>query len=111
MLAVLRLRGRIGIRKDTADTMRILGLDRKHALALHEKTSRVMGMIKKSEDYVTWGEASVELLSKLREKKGESKIYHLAPPRKGLKSLKKRWPKGDLGHRGDAINELIERML
>lgn len=38
-------------------------------------------------------------------------VFRLNSPRKGLKSKKKHYPKGDLGYRGKDINELIERML
>ncbi|MCD6371341.1 MAG: 50S ribosomal protein L30 [Candidatus Aenigmarchaeota archaeon] len=38
-------------------------------------------------------------------------VFRLHPPRKGFKSIKTHWPKGDLGYRGDAINELIKRMI
>lgn len=110
MLAVLRIRGRIGIRKETEDTMRMLGLDRKHSLAVIPKTAPNLGMIKKSEDYVTWGEAEEKTLEALKKKAG-GRIYRLAPPRGGFRSLKKRWPKGDLGYRGGKINELVERMM
>lgn len=109
-LAILRVRGRVGVRKDVERTMRMLGLHTKHALALMPKSSEIMGMIKKSEDYVTWGEVSKDLLEMLKEK-GKGNVYRLAPPRGGFKTLKKRWPKGDLGYRGNNINDLIKRML
>ena len=111
MLAVLRIKGRVEVREGIRDTMEILGLGKKHSLIFIEQTPSNLGMLKKSKDYLTWGEASEKTIEMLKEKKGAKDVYHLAPPRKGFKSLKQRWPRGDLGYRGDKINELIERML
>lgn len=38
-------------------------------------------------------------------------VFRLSPPVKGYKSIKKPFPKGSQGYRGDKINELIERMI
>jgi large subunit ribosomal protein L30 len=38
-------------------------------------------------------------------------VFRLNPARHGLKSIKKYYPKGDLGYRGEKINELLERMI
>ena len=39
-------------------------------------------------------------------------VFRLAPPSKGFKkSIKQHYPKGELGYRGEAINELLERMI
>jgi large subunit ribosomal protein L30 len=38
-------------------------------------------------------------------------VFRLTPPSKGLKSVKEFYPKGDLGYRGKAINELLKRMI
>lgn len=38
-------------------------------------------------------------------------FFRLTPPSKGFKSVKKHYPKGDLGYRGKEINELLERMM
>ena len=42
---------------------------------------------------------------------GMKKVFRLSPPKKGYKSIKRHYPKGDLGYRGDAINELLKRMI
>ena len=42
---------------------------------------------------------------------GMKKVFRLSPPRKGYKSIKRHYPKGDLGYRGNAINELLKRMI
>lgn len=38
-------------------------------------------------------------------------VFKLTPPAHGFKSTKLAYPKGDLGYRGDKINELIKRMI
>ncbi|MEM2878598.1 MAG: 50S ribosomal protein L30 [Candidatus Hadarchaeales archaeon] len=59
-----------------------------------------------------------ELASAICEGKAElndikeiKKVFRLHPPRKGYRSVKRPYRDlGDLGYRGDAINELIKRM-
>ncbi|MEM5790959.1 MAG: 50S ribosomal protein L30 [Candidatus Aenigmatarchaeota archaeon] len=48
---------------------------------------------------------------KLRDYEKINPVFRLTPPSKGFKSVKEYWPKGDLGYRGEEINELIERMI
>lgn len=38
-------------------------------------------------------------------------VFRLTPPSKGFKSVRKHWPKGDLGYRGKKINDLLKRMI
>jgi large subunit ribosomal protein L30 len=38
-------------------------------------------------------------------------LFKLTPPAHGFKSTKLQYPKGDLGDRKDAMNELIKRMI
>jgi large subunit ribosomal protein L30 len=48
---------------------------------------------------------------KLKDFKGVRPVFRLTPPSKGFKSVKEFYPKGDLGYRGEKINELLERMI
>lgn len=70
MIAVIRIRGRVGVRKEIADTLRMLRLHRKHHCTLWKLNDSVKGMLQKVKDYVTWGEISEEILKKLLEKRG-----------------------------------------
>ena len=106
-LAAIRLKGSIEIRKDIGDTMEILGLKRKLSMAVLPNNNTTIGMLKKSQNFVAWGELSEELEEQLKDKKR----YNLRPPKGGFKSLKQMYPKGDLGYRGDKINELIKKMI
>ncbi|MFH1285652.1 MAG: 50S ribosomal protein L30 [Candidatus Micrarchaeota archaeon] len=45
------------------------------------------------------------------EKLGMKEVFRLHAPRKGHKTIKKRYPAGALGDRGSAINELLKRMM
>jgi ribosomal protein L30/L7E len=109
MFAVIRLRGGIRLRKELADTMMMLGLKRVNTLAILPETDSILGMIKKVQCFVAWGEVSKEIEEEL--KKNNKKIFHLKPPKKGLKSIKLRYPEGDIGYRGKEINVLIKRMM
>jgi len=152
MLAVIRVRGRTGIRKEIEDTLQMLRLKRINHCVLVPETPEYLGMLKKAKDFITWGRINKETLVKLLKKrlrmlgdrkvdeeslkeitdfesfedfadalmKGKVKlkdfkklkpIFRLNPPRHGYKAIRLPYPKGDLGDRGEKINELIERML
>lgn len=109
MLAAIRLRGHNKMNKGVEDTLVMLGLRSVNTLALLPDTGIIRGMLKKTESYITWGKASEEVLDKLR-KKGNETTFRLRPPEHGFSSLRRPFPKGDLGFRGDNINDLIKRM-
>ncbi len=139
MFAVIRVRSGIGMRPDVSDTLKMLRLHKVNHCVLLRDTPVFRGMLQKVKDYVTWGEISDEMLKKLVEKRGrklgnirlDSKeaeeifnelkdsgkterikpVFRLSPPSKGYKSIKQHFPKGDLGYRGDKINELLKRMI
>lgn len=118
MLAVLRLRGKVGINKEKEDTLKNLKLDKKHKCIIVKDSQSNLGMIKKVKDYVTYGEVSEDVAKKIfsREnknyKKGTEIQVSLSPPSKGFKgSIKKPFPKGELGYRGEEINKLLKRMI
>jgi large subunit ribosomal protein L30 len=107
MIAAIRLRGSAKIRKDIKDTLKMLKLTRVNTMVLLKDDAVSMGMIMKVKDYITWGEISEEA-SKLTENK---EVARLKCAKGGLKSIKLKYPKGDLGYRGDKINDLIKRMV
>ncbi|OIO26895.1 50S ribosomal protein L30 [Candidatus Micrarchaeota archaeon CG_4_10_14_0_2_um_filter_55_9] len=109
-IAIIRVRGIQGVRHEARETMEQLHLTRKHSCIVLEETETLKGMLNVVTDYVTWGHVNDETLKKLEEKGG--KPYRLHPPRKGWGgSIKKPYPSGALGKRGESINELIGRML
>lgn len=140
MIAAVRVRGGINIRGEVEDTLHMLGLKRINSCALLPETESVKGMLQKSKDFVTWGEADPEVISELIEKRGEKKMskpidtvvkgimdgsakfsdfglkktFRLSPPSKGYErgGIKKSYSIGGaLGYRGKEINSLLVRMI
>lgn len=107
MLAILRLRSSASVNGQVRDTMKMLHLNKVNTLVLVPENKVVLGMIKKIDGYVAWGTASKETEEKMQGKK----MMGLKPPKGGLKSIKYKYPRGDLGYNGDAINVLIKKMM
>jgi large subunit ribosomal protein L30 len=70
MLAAIRIRGEVKLRKDLRETLEILGLYRLHQLILRPKNRSMEFMLKKIEPYITYGEIDQETLAELLEKRG-----------------------------------------
>lgn len=133
LLAVIRVRGRAGVRHDIKETLMRLNLDRINNLSLIYGTKPNLGMIKKCNDFITYGEISEEMMKKLVEKKeikakeaelhevfeGKKKPGEIArmplkmkPPRRGYEGIKRTFGnRGAMGYRGEKINDLIKRMI
>ena len=114
-LAVILIRGLIGVNEDVKYTLKLLNLKNKHNCVIVEDTPHIRGMLQKIKDYTTFGEVteeSIKLLDSLKTTK-DQKTIKLQPPlggfeRKGIKKTFKE--KGALGNRGEHINKLIEKM-
>ena len=139
MFAVIRIRGSVNVSKDVEDTLKMLNLNSPNRCVVVPETKEYLGMLRKVKDRITWGNIDKKTLSKLLEKRGriskeklkEMKmknlddlsdalmknklklklIFRLNPPIRGFKSTRLPYPKGDLGDRGEKINELLERMI
>ena len=139
-IAAIRIRGLTGLRISVEDTLKMLRLYKKNYCCVLPNTMTYVGMLKKAKDYITWGEIDEETFKMLIEKRGEEfkgrefdskkkivyndfflinnkkikKYFRLNPPRKGFerKGIKHSFKEGGaLGYRGNAINELIRRMV
>ena len=134
LLAVIRIRGMFGVRHEIEETLKRLNLRYTNSLILLRGSEENMGMIHKSNDFVTYGEIDKDTLSKLLAKK-ELKLeasavdallsgsktakelelkmpIRMHPPRRGYESTKKGFNEGGaLGYRSEGINKLILRML
>lgn len=139
-LAVVLVRGLVGVKKDIKDTIHLLNLKSANNCVVIDATPVNLGMLRKAKDYLTWGEVDENTLKELFEKRGieyqgrltdsKSKInynkyvdfngkkYHktfrLNPPRKGFagKGIKKPYKMGGaLGYRASEIKDLILRMI
>lgn len=69
-LAVIRVRGSVGIKEDIEDTIRTLGLVRVNHCVVIGDSSSYKGMLQKVKDAVTWGEVGPEALERLLRKRG-----------------------------------------
>ena len=70
LLAVVRIRGTVGVREDIANTMLMLRLDRINHCVIIPKNPNYEGMLHKAKDFITWGEIDKETLEKLISKRG-----------------------------------------
>lgn len=115
-IAVILIRGLVGVRVDIKDALFSLNLRKKHACAIVEDTPVVRGALKKVQDFTTFGIVSDEVLTELNTKRkaNEKNVYFLAPPVGGFerKGIKKSFIVGGaLGDRGDKINDLLKKMM
>lgn len=141
MYAVVRIRGCVHVDKRVEQTLDMLHLRHVNNATLLPKEPTTDGMLQHVKDFVTWGEVSGEMVERLLLKRGRkagkrldekearalakaiqdkktlkaaeglSPVFRLSPPRKGFRSVRSPYPKGDLGSRGEKINELLERMI
>lgn len=114
-IAVVLIRGLVGVRVDIKDTLFSLNLRKKHACAIVEDTPVTRGMLKKAQDFVTFGEVSEELIKELdtKRKVNDKGVYFLAPPVGGFerKGIKKSFTVGGaLGERKN-MDDLIKKMM
>lgn len=120
-IAVILIRGLVGIRIDIKDTLKSLKLNKKHACAVIEESPVTWGMLKKVQDFVTFGSINDETLKELQDKRGRpdlegniQNVFFLAPPVGGFerKGIKKAYTIGGaLGDRKENINALIKKMI
>ena len=140
-IAIIRIKGMIGLKKEIDDTFYRLRLRRKYSCVVLNKPTKVqLGMIKKLRDFTAFGEINKETFEKLVEQRGQlvdktkkidlkkaanellkgkkydelnlKPFFRLHPPRKGIESKKHFGvKKGVLGDNKDKINDLIQRML
>jgi len=69
-IAVIRIRGRVDIPPDVKTTLKLLRLHKKfHAVIIDDRPS-YLGMLRKVQDYVTWGEIDNETLALLLRRRG-----------------------------------------
>ena len=122
MIAVIRIKGQVGIRQRVKETLYRLRLRRKYAcVVLAEPTAEQMGMIKSVKDFVAFGEISEETYKKLVEKRGKKDkdgglkpFFRLHPPVGGFERLgiKKPYARGgSLGYRGKDMKKLVMKMI
>lgn len=139
-LAAIRVRGLTMVRDRIQDTLNMLRLYKKNYCCVLPNNVVYAGMLKKVKDYITWGEIDEDTFNILISKRGEEfngreadskkkikyndfmiinnkkikRYFRLNAPRKGFgrKGIKYPYQSGGaLGYRGNAINDLIKRMV
>ncbi len=118
-IAVIRIKGLVGLNKDINETLYRLRMRKKYSCVVLKGTPEEMGMIEKLRDFVAYGEINDDVykeLVKIRGRKGKDgklkPFFRLHPPRKGIESKKHFGVgKGVLGNNKEKINDLILRML
>jgi large subunit ribosomal protein L30 len=95
-------------------------VDQKSLAVLLEKRGRLVGgkpidekALKKMgfDSFDKLAEALAKGKSSVKELDGIKPVFRLNPPVKGFKSTRSPYPKGDLGYRKKAINDLLKRMI
>ncbi len=131
LVGVVRIRGTVNVRHDTAETLERLRLKRVSNCTIIKVNEAYAGMLKTCNNYVAYGELNEEVLGKLLKKAGsdadpkkvmegeydmkklkELMPVRLHPPTHGYRSTKLGFKQGgDLGYMGSDINKLIKRMV
>ena len=152
-VCAVRVRGTIRASREVRETLQMLHLTRNNHAVLIDDRPSFLGMLKAAQNFVTWGEATKEIVHALISKKGRvlgnkkitdeyaqktgfktleelaeaiftchveywklpnvQPVFKLHPPSKGFKGkIKKSYGmSGELGYRGEKINELVKRMV
>jgi len=67
---VVRARSDIKVERSIKETMHHLNLTRVNHAVLVSGRPEMLGMLKKAKDYITWGEASTEMVTALLQQRG-----------------------------------------
>lgn len=139
-LAVVLVRGLVGVKHTVKDTIKLMNLTRVNQCVIIDVNPINLGMLKKAKDYITWGEIDDKTFQELVEKRGQEfkgaekdlngkytynkyfefngkkykKVFCLNPPKKGFgrKGIKQPFKMGGaLGDRGMQMVNLVKRML
>lgn len=79
--------------------------------ALIKKRGRKLGDVKLTDEEVEKIYSEIKAGKKIKEIEIKP-IFRLTPPSKGFKkSIKQHYPNGEVGYRGEKINELLKRMI
>lgn len=102
LYVLIRIRGQADVHPDTEKTLYLLRLRRKYAAALyHSSLPGIEKMIKKAENWLTWGEIDRETLIELLSKRARLK---------GDRPLTGEWVAINLGLPG-GIHDLADKLL
>lgn len=95
MKAIIRISGKVKLRKDLEETFQRLGLKRKYSCVVFKEMNDIdKGMLLKVKDHVAFGDIDEETFNELINKRGKKDfdkeknkyLFRLHPPRKGIDS-------------------------
>lgn len=140
MIAIIRIKGMVDASKKQKATLERLRLRKKYSCVVLQESKEILGMLKKVQQYVAYGNIENDTLKEIVIKRGRLKgnkpidsklvndeliskimkrdfgdikpFFRLHPPKGGFKkSTRLLYPQGTLGNNKEKINELIARML
>lgn len=110
-----------GMLKKVKDYITYGEIDKRTLVELLKKRGRIEKNLELNEsnlkeltgfdNFEKFADALISGKVKIKDFKKIKPVFRLNPPRKGLKSIKLQYPKGDLGYRKEKINELLDRMM
>lgn len=119
-ICVIRIKGKVGMKKPFEETLHRLRLRRKYSCVVIKPTRENLGMLKKVRDCVAFGPIKPEVFEELKKKRGQKAsdgkgikpFFRLHPPRGGVDTkVHFGKAKGVLGDNKEKINDLVLRML
>ncbi len=140
MYAIVRVRGPINTKPDVKKTFELLSLASVNHMSIWPENKASLKMLKKVENYATFGTISEEVLTEIVEKKataltgeldkkaaikalkegktikeaGIKNCFKMSPPKKGYERGGIKRPfvlKGALGDRKEKMSELVKKMM
>ena len=112
-VAAVLIRSFHGMRQEIRDTLKLLNLTKKHSAVVLEANPITMGMLRKVENYVTFGEITEDTEKAINKIKGKEKSARLHPPRGGFerKGIKQHFKVGGALGRRDNMDKLVQKMI
>lgn len=117
-IAAVRIRSDRGAQQPVKDTLKLLNLTKKHRCVVLDDTQKNRGMLRKAEDFITYGEVTQDTVETLNDERSQtaekSNVYRLSPPQGGYEpaGVKVNYEAGGAnGNRGENMDDLLQKML
>src|SRR3990167_3704101 len=72
MICIIRIKGEVGLRKETIEGLNRIRVKRKYACVVLKQNPQNLGAVKKLKDFIAYGKISDETFEKLVEKRGQA---------------------------------------
>jgi len=70
-LAVIRIRGQIGLSRKVKDTLKMIHLFKRNSCVILDANPSYLGMLNTAKDYITWGELNETIFNTLLKNRGK----------------------------------------